>query len=79
MFHAQLLPAVHLLTPLWGGLIDARRLRARSRLPKARSIPSLSTLGDGSSSCLRRAWAMKDLSGPAVFERPLLLDTTYGI
>ena len=37
----------------WGSRLDALRLRAWSRMLKARSTPRRSTLGDGSSSCLR--------------------------
>ena len=45
----------HRLTIPWGSRLDALRLRARSRIPKARAMPWRSTLGDGCSSCLRRA------------------------
>ena len=41
-----------------GARLDVLRLRALSRIPKARSMPRRSTRGDGSS-CLMRAWAMK--------------------
>ena len=49
----------HRLTIPWGSRRDAFRLRARSRMEKASWMPRSSTLGTGSSSCLRRACAMK--------------------
>ena len=49
----------HLLTTPCVSLLDALRLRTRSRIPKARWMSSSATLGDGTSSCLRRAWAMR--------------------
>ena len=41
------LPFVHHLTTPWGSCLEAQRLRARSRMPKARPTPRRSTLGDG--------------------------------
>ena len=47
------------LTTPWGSRLDALRLRAVSRIPKARWRPSSFTPREGPSSCLRRAWAMR--------------------
>ena len=52
-------PGPHRLTIPWGSRRDASRLSARSRMAKASWMPWVSTLGMGSSSCLRRACAMR--------------------
>ena len=55
-------PDVHRLTMPWGSRLEASRLRARSRMEKARSRPRSSPPDPVPSSWRRRAWATKPAS-----------------